>query len=361
LEGVRLEKRGVDRGIDQRTRAMKRTQLALLLVLGVGAIYLPKIAHPVHIPGDGDELRAMADSIRSGKGFLPSRFPQGYPILMAALDSCGLGGDQSLVVVSLAAMAIGLVISYRLSIETLGLSTVAAAVVCLLAEISRVFWACAASVPAPEMCFFAASSFALLCASRAWRSDGWLLLSVIAGAVAISLRSAGLPLLPAIAYQASRNQRVRAIVLRPLSIAVLAVVCLAAGVRVSGMEYTGQLLDGIRVFGIAGTWFRISNWRFIELGEIALNVSRMSVPWPLRYDLNFVGAVFLGFVGAGCWFLRKNPAAIYVAAYCAMLFAWPWDFLRFWLPVIPLLFGFAFVGARRCGAFLRAKTLKQEG
>ena len=43
-----------------------------------------------------------------------------------------------------------------------------------------------------------------------------------------------------------------------------------------------------------------------------------------------------------------------------MLFAWPWDFLRFWLPVIPLLFGFAFVGARRSAAFLRAKTLKPE-
>ena len=108
----------------------------------------------------------------------------------------------------------------------------------------------------------------------------------------------------------------------------------------------------------------IAQWRISEIGDVMRNVSSgvfgppvgavlpiESTPpviiaaMELRLTGYVCGALFIALILAG-FFGRQVPASsrLYFAAYVAILLAWPFEAVRFWAPVLPLMLAFSWVG-----------------
>ena len=345
---------GADMG---HNRAVVLTVLQGVAVVVAVVVYWPKIRHPFRENLDSVEYRQMSDSIAEGRGFLPWRFPQGYPLIVAGLTRLGIGDDRCLAALNLLTMVAGLLACRAICRNELGLAPIASNLVALLPLGTWVFLFYVGVAPATEFPYFGVSMTALLCDNKASRDARWLFPAVAVSTIAISIRTAGVALALPLLSAMVRNSTVRSIVVRP-SIAVLLLAALGVGmVRISRTEYVEQIRHNLSEFTLTQAEARIVNWRLTELAEIGMNFRRDIVPWPLRYDLPIVGAILLGIVCVGVWSARGGPAAIYLAAYVAMLFVWPFGATRFWLPVMPLLFAFTLIGGQRLWQFRRTKII----
>jgi hypothetical protein len=340
-----------------RNRAVVLTFLQGMAVIVAVAVYVPKTRHPFRENLDSVEYRQMSDSIAAGRGFLPWRFPQGYPLVVAGLTCLGIGDDRCLATLNLLTMTAGLLACRAICRSELGLGRIASNVVALLPLATWVFLFYVGVAPATEFPYFAVSMAALLCDCKASRDARWLIPACVASTIAVSIRTAGVALLLPLLWAMFRNSAVRSVVVRA-SIVVLLLAALSVGaVRISRTEYVEQIRHNLSEFTPTQAEARIMNWRLTELSEIVMNFRRDIVPWPLRYDLPILGAIFLALVGAGAWSARSSPAAVYLAAYVTMLFVWPFGATRFWLPVMPLLFAFALIGAQRLWQLRRKKIV----
>ena len=92
---------------------MKRLQFLRLLLGFLVLAYLLQLFTPLRTNTDAISFLEIAASAGDGHGFLiqgePSHFPPGYPFLVAALDRAGLACSTVLVGSNLAALAMGLV------------------------------------------------------------------------------------------------------------------------------------------------------------------------------------------------------------------------------------------------------------
>lgn len=329
--------------------------VAVAFACALGLCYAAQMAAPLRLSNDAIELLNMAASAADGNGFPPSRFPIGYPAIIAVLDRAGIARPPVFVALNLCGMALGLGAFYRLFREELGVESAAAGTLCLLASASWVSILLAA-IPIAEMCYLATSAVSLWCMCQAQRRGGrgaatWIAGSVIACLASILLRVAGVTLVPALVWSVVRRPAVQRGLARPLvlaSIGTLAVAAAAAGCwRVMQTEYFALLAEHVRSDGFAGMLWRNSQWRAAEVSEIFLNVSAEWLPRFLGWDLVLLGVILLAVCGIGLGRHWRSPVAIYVAAYFVMLITWPYPGTRFWLPVLPLLLGFAFLAARR--------------
>jgi hypothetical protein len=75
-------------------------------------------------------------------------------------------------------------------------------------------------------------------------------------------------------------------------------------------------------------------------------------PYEILFDqirgLSYVGGILAWtLVVVGMWHLRRlSPVTVFLAAYAGVLCIWPWHDDRFWAPVLPFLFAFAWIGLR---------------
>jgi hypothetical protein len=84
-------------------------------------------------------------------------------------------------------------------------------------------------------------------------------------------------------------------------------------------------------------WF-IPWIRSIDLGEVFLNLP-FAKAGRLQPIIRCAGAALLLLILAYLWRGRRTmrPMQIYLLAYLAVMFAWPFGDNRFWLPVLPLM------------------------
>ncbi len=136
----------------------------------------------------------------------------------------------------------------------------------------------------------------------------------------------------------------------PRLAACSAIVVVVLGVvgcyQITRTVYFHQLTSVGQHRGIAGVIAQNVAWRLREFGEITLNMPQSKAPNSTGAVFSIVGAVVLTVFMWGLWSRKKavGSTEVYLATYMAILFVWPFYDARFWLPVIPLLIGFVWIG-----------------
>jgi hypothetical protein len=101
---------------------------------------------------------------------------------------------------------------------------------------------------------------------------------------------------------------------------------------------------------------RLIYMRSIDLGEVFLNVPYDKLRG-LKGVAPLAGIILITILLAGIWRARRNlhPARVYLLAYMAIMYVWPFGDNRFWLPVLPLL---AVVGLEAMEPLMRHKNIR---
>jgi hypothetical protein len=345
---------------------------AALLALGAHAL---QAAGPLRLENDSIDYLAMAASAADGHGFTldgeVSRRPIGYPAVVAALEWAGLAAPWAFVLLNCACLALGLWAAAAVLRRALGLGPRAAAVACLVTLLSFVAVKHSA-LPSSDVPFLCAAAACLLLATRAEQQTGWarwrlLGAAVLAAAAGMALRKVGITLVPALAWAVATDPGVRAIAGRAararvlagslVAAALVAAVLLAAAL--SRTVYFGSALDKYVGRDAPATAVGILDARTREWGELVTNVPKSRLPASLAPVARVAGLAGLAVVLAGLASRRRELRAVdaFVAAYVLLLFVWPFEDPRFWLPVLPYLAGYGAVAVERAAPRLRARRL----
>jgi hypothetical protein len=109
-----------------------------------------------------------------------------------------------------------------------------------------------------------------------------------------------------------------------------------------------------------GSWNIVASYDWQEKFEVIVGNAIYGglVPahiWGIPLFSTLVALLFaaacLACLGWGLWQARGEPAAVLVAAYCALIAAWVWPPLRFAIPVLPVLLWLGFLGSGRSRRF----------
>ena len=353
------------------TRSLPLAVLGVALALGAHAL---QAAGPLRLGTDSIDYLAMAASAVDGRGFTldgeVSPRPIGYPAVVAALEWAGLAAPWALVLLNCACLALGLWAAAAVLRRALGLGPRAAAIACLVSLLSFVAVKHSAQ-PLSDVPFLFVAAACLLLATRAEQQTGWarwrlLGAAVLAAAAGMALRKVGIMLVPALAWVAATDPGVRALVGRAargralaaaVVAAVVAAVLLAAAL--SRTVYFGSALEEYDGRDALATAAYILDARTREWGELVTNVPKSRVPAALAPVARAAGLAGLAVVLAGLASRRRELRAldVFVAAYLLLLFVWPFEDPRFWLPVLPYLAGYGAVAVERAAPRLRARRL----
>ena len=354
---------------------MSRSRAVKLFAIAIFAAYLAQIHSPLRLAGDSPVYLCDAADLADGKGFHDDHLPPGYPHALAALDMVGLRSNAGIVALNLVSMAAGLVAISTVLRRELALSSREVGTICLLCCCSWM-WIQLATFPLSEMLFFALSSAVLALVTfareRPFRQAAlYIALALLLAVGAFFVRTIGAALFVAVAFAMIETPAVRRFVGRRTAIAALTLgaVC-AAWIGVNHAEffaspwYAGALKYLYREGHPLRTTEEIAWWRIGEVGELAQNISANafapttptlpldSMPPSVYLTLQVrtlrqaVGIVFAIVVLAGVWSRRRRFWAVeaYLAAYVGILLLWPFDDPRFFAPVLPLLFAYAWLG-----------------
>jgi hypothetical protein len=346
------------------------------LAAAVVAVYGRALCGPLKMCGDAPGYVELAAFLLHGTpartiaapGY-PYYFPHGYPYLLIGLNALGLANAPGILGLNLVCLAIGLWATWWLLLRTFGLTPEAAFAIVLLTAASSVFFQFASSAD-PEMPFFAAECAALVCFERVGRSGRPgipFLAGVLLCGVAISIRTAGIALIPAAIWGAARLPVTkRAIVSRRwLLLAIPALLLAGLGLwLIAGSHYVSvTTANGFARFKYApeGYWLTAVARKLAHIGELFANQRATDFPLLFRDEFVLLGVVCLGTCGLGWWARRGRvgPVDAFVTTYFLMIAAYPFWQLRLWLPIVPFVFALAFLGLE--GLFTRAAGWRSFG
>lgn len=82
---------------------------------------------------------------------------------------------------------------------------------------------------------------------------------------------------------------------------------------------------------------------------MAANAPASRLPEAVVAPIRVVGALALGVFLLGLWTRRFNldSLLLYVIGFACIVFAYPWFDTRLWLPLLPFVFAYAFLGLKR--------------
>jgi len=93
--------------------------------------------------------------------------------------------------------------------------------------------------------------------------------------------------------------------------------------------------------------YKLNDW-----GELVINTSAAKLPAAMRWAVAAGGAAVPLAMLLGARQRRRLAAVdVYMASYCAILLVWPYQDARFWIPVFPLLLGYAGLAAAQYTRF----------
>ncbi len=333
----------------------RRTLRVIAVVLL--AIYVLQLATPLRLDGDAVVYLEAARSLVDGEGYSydggPVKYPPGLPVVLAGLDALGIADAWSLVLLQLLCLAGACALMHRL-LTRAGLQPAhagaAVAAFCLSFLVPK-----HVTMPLSEFLFLLLSLGCLVLLQEAEAAAGprrWTHLagSAALAAAAISTRTIGVALLPALLWAAlgSRRLDVWTFLLRTTRGRAIA----AVGLVMAGL--LGVVLLSSRYADEAGAVYaeRGGPWALLwilrerlgEFGELALNMPRSKVPgppWLTSTGMIVVGAVLFLALARWLWRRRTRLAShdVYFIAYAAVMWVWPYGDARFWIPVLPLMAG----------------------
>jgi hypothetical protein len=322
-----------------------------LLLGAVCLIYLLQMYTPLRLNTDAVVLLSVAESVANGHGFLdngaPTVHPPGYPAVAAALLWFGVASSQSLVFLNYCGLAVTLLVAaWLLRVRFEFGRTVCLAILAM----TLLAWPTVkhATLPLSEFLFmaFCWGALGVQYAAFSRRSLRLLLLSWLLVLAAIAVRRVGVTLIPSFSLCLVSLLRPRRSVPRRavLTYILIAMACLSSAWFV--VARTSTLVDFHPSHPIQSL-ARTLAYRTTELGQIALNLpERLGTYGPVPVAAGLVLTLLLL---AGIYSRRNGltPVEVFFVTYCACLAVWPFPDVRFWLPLLPLLFAYALLGSRQ--------------
>ena len=309
------------------------TALSGSIIGGLSLAYLIQAATPLRLDDDAVDYLRVAAAITDGVQIPTLPIPLGYSRLLSLLERIGIATSATFVIVNCVFILIGLYSVSRLSEYSVKSRQFAIIGALLAIPVMK-----SAVIALPDAVFFGVSLLAVWCLSLADTQNriahyALIAIATILTAAAISLRYAGIALIPALAWSLVRRSTRRE--LAAFVFLFLALIAIAATSRIFFMYVSqargyyavgpDQLLDRVAVV-------------VRSFGEVMLNV-------PFS-RLRTLGALF---ITAGALFAAVlialarrraaiTPARIYVISYLSLLIVWPFPTPRLWIPMIPLIF-----------------------
>lgn len=332
--------------------------MTVLLALIVGG-YLVVLKSPLRLQEDSVVYLSMAHEMAGGPSTYETRgvnYPAGYPFLLATLETIGLGVPWAFAALNVLFLAVGVAAVYPLTRLAFGLDPGKAVIVCLGVLLShRVIWSSAS--PLSDVPFFGIAMVSLLLltvADRRRDRSGWLVL--VAGATlvaaAVEIRTVGIVLLPAVVLVILRRpelqwqRRFRSTRAKlTIGVAAIALLLVAAAMTVRGTGYGSQVANRWeREAGAMAILHAGNDWLF-SLGELAAQMPRTRLPSSLSALYTALGVVVLALVVRGAMRRRKFEVVdAFVISLLAVLFVYPGQTARYWLPILPALIAYAIWG-----------------
>jgi hypothetical protein len=299
----------------------RRVLLGLVAVLLVG--FVIQIFGPLRIDTDAGYYLSIAASFADGHGLNlyghPSPIPVGYPIIVGLIDRAGLAGAPAFVVLNLVFLVAALALLYPiLRAERDGSATTALALIVLLLSsfvIIKYF-----PRPRSEVASLFPSWAALWCLANGRRANGqrklWLLL---AGALlivpAISIRAAGVALIPALAWalvppgirliDAEHRARFWCVFL-----GLAALLGATAFWAITSTDYVQDWVSQLEAASLQWQLFFTARAKLNELGQLALNVPEGVTPSALKSGLKITGFIVCLFIIRALWSRRRNLSTV---------------------------------------------------
>jgi len=345
------------------------TYSALFLLV---TTYVLQTLTPLRLNTDAISYLSMASSASDGFGFNHPLLPVGYPSIIVILEWLSIATSFWLVFFNLISLSLGLFCFHYLLVRSVRLSNIESTVICTISILSWIMIK-HITLPVADIPYLGVSAFALMLMVTVTRVRNrkyiaWsLILGLLFCTVAISIRTIGIALLPAFAWavfrmpatQISINRLLERFPRLPLWVASGTLVPILAGCYL--LQQTGYfhlLQSDIYKEGILAMIGTNLGFRLMELGQITLNLpfSKLAI---FKEIFWIIGAVTLFFFAMGFWrqIRISSPLEIYMGFYLIILFAWPYYSPRYWLPVIPLLFGYMWKGIKNTKRFPYIPTL----
>lgn len=339
--------------------SLRRGRAAKTLIISICAlvaVYLVQAFSPLRLNVDVIAYLAKGAAIAEGTSdpFAGWALPPGYPYLIALLDAMGLGSSAVFVVVNVLAMVAGLLGVYGLLRHDLELGKWSAQIVCAMVLLSFVMVR-HATLPMPELMFFGLATLTLWSLVQGRRADGIMRLwsfgaAIILIAVSISMRIIGIALVPAFAmslwlvYRETRSKtpgrRPRARFLIGLAVAAIGLSAFAI-LLLRNSFYLEQLYHIYRDYGVIDNLNYMMRVRLTEWGELMANVPESQLPIESYWPLRVMGLMALVLVARGLYVRRGrwSECEVFFLSYVAILLVYTGHASRYWLPVLPLIFG----------------------
>lgn len=343
--------------------------------------YLIALGSPLQLFG-GDPITYLALADRLPITGNPQGYPPGYPALLRFAEDVGLGSAWGFVAVNLILLAVAVGCIYCLCRQPMGLAPVEAALVCMAVLLAHIVSELTPVVMS-DIAYFGVAMFCLLVLSTAeprWgRPRGRLL--ILAGAlaaIAISIRIAGLALLPPIVYVAAEPYLIklwRVVRRRPATVLATAAVSLLVLVAVTvvvtrttpyGDQVTHTWSTNAGPGAVLSRLGADARDNLSSLGGIALQTNccqRVAAalgvddPGIISYAFAVVGLALVALVVLG-WRARRRLGAIevFVLATAAVNLVYAVGTPRYWLPALPFIIAYALLGLERFARLKRARV-----
>lgn len=318
-----------------------------LVFFALVAVYITDWFTPLRMHFDSVRYYAIKDCIEFGcppdSDAANDYFPYGYTALLVILSKLGILKSFSIVVINCIYLFGGLYFLYKMFENKM--SPYFFFTLVLLNWLFVKFVA----HPLSEMqyIFFSLGSILYYHRFIQYKKIKFLFLSFFLGWLAFMTKTVGITLVGALAVGLLweyKEQQLAFLKNNRLLVAVLLTALVGALVVFSkplGINHYGNVLSDH--FKEASLMKRVE-WRFKEWGEIFLNV-------PSNKAARIMGnAGNLLFVAIGivvfCWFIvamffKKSSYPFFIKAYflfyCIIMFNWPFNDPRFWVPVMPLM------------------------
>lgn len=330
---------------------MNRYSPRSLAILALGAVYLLQALSPMRLDNDSVVYLHMATSMTDGVPRETTGLPIGYPAFISLLERLGLGVSFFFVLANCAFIAIGLMsLAYLFDKRPDGRESWVVPLTLLSVPLIRYI-----AMHLPETMFFGISLLAVALMTAATRNVGrrrfaFLGAAVVLTAAAITVRLVGFALVPPLLWACTHREdhersqrhvwtrREKWIAASAVfAIGLVALVLLGDSFRKYAYEAGLKYLDARAPYYM---WVKAIG--FVErIGEVAVNLPATQLRW-LRWEFVAVG------LAAITWFatrvqlrIPRSPASIYLITFLLLLFLWPYNASRLWLPIVPLLIGYA--------------------
>jgi hypothetical protein len=354
-----------------------RGNIALAILLALFFTFALQVFSPLRLNTDVVTILSMGESAAEGQGFLHNGqktvFPPGYPALLAFLLKIGLAHSWTIVGLNVILLAVGTYSACRVLEQDLLKDKVSALYLCsffLLSFIVVKHLTFALSDIAFLSSAFCCLALLGLASVVTWggRFATLLAASWIFMVGSISIRRVGIALIPAFLYAALSRSEIKVFLRKAPTHARLLVgltCACACALTIYVIESTSTLSDFSNV-AAKSSWSGIAEkivfFRLSELGELMLNVSVSKLPRMVHGIVPLIGIVqlilflcgllllaltFAGLIGTVKKRERVGPADLFLVSYIGVLFAWPFNDARFWLPVLPLLAGYSHTSVLR--------------